>query len=369
MHNKTLLLHHTNSNKAVLKTLPNLNPLRFILAFLVILFHVPQFFMNRGLPYYNDMPIFNKGTEAVYVFFALSGYLIIRLLFHEKTTSKNINIKSFYIRRVLRIFPLYFLVLFSGLIYYNVFLKYIGIDLDHNYNIIEVLAYYIFFLPNIGAVLHSPGGALEILWSIGIEEQFYILVAPLLFLLKKKYVIPFFISFTFIYFLVFALNCFSFIAEYDFLYFYLSAGGAMGVIDLKYHFGKKLKAYYQYLILICFVLFFLLDFGSLSKITIHLIGMILFPLTILSLSVHPPFIIKSKLINYLGKISYGIYMYHAFSMQAVGFFILEMNIANLSSSLVIFLSFFLVVAITIIVAHVSYFAFEKKFISMKSKYR
>ena len=41
-----------------------------------------------------------------------------------------------------------------------------------------------------------------------------------------------------------------------------------------------------------------------------------------------------------------------------------MNIANLSSSLVIFLSFFLVVAITIIVAHVSYFAFEKKFISI-----
>ena len=349
--------------------MPNLNPLRFVLAFLVILFHVPQFFMNRGLPYYNGMPIFNKGTEAVYVFFALSGFLIIRLLFHEKTISKNINIGRFYMRRILRIFPLYFLVLFSGLFYYNLFLKYIGIDFDHQYNIVEVLAYYIFFLPNIGAKLYDPGGALEVLWSIGIEEQFYILVAPLIFLLKKKHIIPFFILFTFAYFIVFALHYFSFLVEYDFLYFYLSAGGVMGLIDLKFRFGEKLNANYQYLILICFALYFFLDFGGFSRISIHLIGMILFPLTILSLSVHPPFIIKSKFINYLGKISYGIYMYHAFSMQAVGFFILKINNENLPSTLVIFLSFFLFTVITIIVAHISYFAFERKFISMKNKYR
>lgn len=272
-------------------------------------------------------------------------------------------------RRILRIFPLYFLVLFSGLFYYNVFLKYIGIDFDHQNNIVEVLAYYIFFLPNIGAKLYDPGGALEVLWSIGIEEQFYILVAPLIFLLKKKHIIPFFILFTFAYFIVFALHYFSFLVEYDFLYFYLSAGGVMGLIDLKFRFGEKLNANYQYLILICFALYFFLDFGSFSRISIHLIGMILFPLTIMSLSVHPPFIIKSKFINYLGKISYGIYMYHAFSMQVVGFFILKINNENLPSTLVIFLSFFLVTVITIIVAHISYFAFERKFISMKNKYR
>ena len=96
----------------------------------------------------------------------------------------------------------------------------------------------------------------------------------------------------------------------------------------------------------------------------------LFPITILSLSVSPLFTIKSKFMNHLGKISYGIYMYHAFAIQMVGFLILKLNsIQILPSSVLIFLSFFLVTTITILIAHISYVFFEKKLISLKKRYR
>jgi peptidoglycan/LPS O-acetylase OafA/YrhL len=94
-----------------MKLLPNLTGLRFLLAFLVVIFHIPQFCQNRGFPYYNNLSIFNKGEEAVYMFFSLSGFLIIRLLYIEKSVSNSVNLKKFFIRRVLRIFPLYYLIL------------------------------------------------------------------------------------------------------------------------------------------------------------------------------------------------------------------------------------------------------------------
>lgn len=79
-----------------MKLLPNLTGLRFVLAFLVVIFHIPQFCQNRGFPYYNNLSIFNKGEEAVYMFFSLSGFLIIRQLYIEKSVSSSVNLKKFF---------------------------------------------------------------------------------------------------------------------------------------------------------------------------------------------------------------------------------------------------------------------------------
>ena len=77
-----------------LKRLPNLTGLRFVLAVLVVIFHIPQFFQNRGLPFYNDFAVFHKGSEAVFMFFSLSGFLIIRQLYVEKRANNTIKIKN-----------------------------------------------------------------------------------------------------------------------------------------------------------------------------------------------------------------------------------------------------------------------------------
>ncbi len=69
--------------------IPNITPIRFILALLVIIFHIAQFNENRNFPFFNKLAIFNKGEEAVYMFFSLSGFLIIKQLFIEKKKHKQ----------------------------------------------------------------------------------------------------------------------------------------------------------------------------------------------------------------------------------------------------------------------------------------
>ena len=63
--------------------LPNLNVLRFFLAMVVMLGHVSKTSKTLGLPSLPDIPLLQKGNLAVYFFFSLSGFLIIRQLYLE----------------------------------------------------------------------------------------------------------------------------------------------------------------------------------------------------------------------------------------------------------------------------------------------
>ena len=110
--------------------LPNLDVLRFILASLVIIFHLPQLCRNQGLPYFLDAPIFNRGVEAVYMFFVLSGFLIIKIIYNDKLRDR-FSIRKFYMRRILRIFPLYYLILIFGFVFYWQILPVLGIPFEN----------------------------------------------------------------------------------------------------------------------------------------------------------------------------------------------------------------------------------------------
>ena len=90
----------------------NLNSIRFIAASLVIVHHIEQFKSFFGIQnYFKDVRIEMIGKLGVVLFFVLSGFLISYLLFKEKEYTKTISIRKFYIRRILRIWPLYFLII------------------------------------------------------------------------------------------------------------------------------------------------------------------------------------------------------------------------------------------------------------------
>ncbi len=143
---------------------PGLDILR-VLAFLLV-------FVAHGLAWHIDKPtqtgaIARAGEFGVCIFFFLSSYLITELLLREKRDTHTIVIRSFYVRRILRIWPLYFAMIavgwFSGL-----FLP------SHTISLAWGVSLLLLFT-NWYTVGHGyPPGFIFPLWSISLEEQFYL---------------------------------------------------------------------------------------------------------------------------------------------------------------------------------------------------
>lgn len=350
-----------------MKKLPNITGLRFILASLVVIFHISQFCQNRNFPFFNKSPIFNKGEEAVCLFFSLSGFLIIRQLYIEKSVTNSINLQQFFLRRILRIFPLYYIVVSFGFLYYRCILPYFGFDYQNNYNLIEGVFLSYTFFPNIFA-LYKPGGIIEVLWSIGIEEQFYLLIAPLIFILPFKYIVRFLVLFTILFFTLYFSDLIPFLKKYYMLFFYFSFSGAcsIGLLNNKIKLQK-----FRFLFFVIFIFYFTTSIfkNNFSNVFYHLFSVLLFGLLICVLVEKPMQILENKIVNSLGKMSYGIYMYHAIMMQVAGFIFLKssvyLKISNLNSILLFNL---LVFTFTISTAHLSYKYFESYFLNFK-KYK
>lgn len=351
------------------KSLPNITSLRFFLALLVVIYHIPHFCANRGWPSFSNLPIFGRGAEAVYVFFSLSGFLIIRNLFEEKLKTETISIKQFYRRRIIRIFPLYYAVLIFGLLYYNWILPQLGFDIEpRRYSLLQGIILGGTFFSNI-LVIFRPGGILEILWSIGIEEQFYLIVAPIFLLIPAKRISLFLLLFTVIYFLAFHLDYFEILRNGKMFFYYFSISGLAAVL-ITLHPNFKIPRFVQVFIYLLFVLYFTTDLFviSLSAFGYQFLSMILFPLFILCLIQTPYTILENRKLKYLGKISYGIYMLHAIVMQVTGFVFLYLKIESWHLSPIMFiLSFNLItILLTILLAHLSYRYFESFFFRFKT---
>lgn len=166
---------------------PNLDGLRFFSFFLVFLSHV--FFVDyediSNLPWYRAMKFvfFSQGHLGVSFFFVLSGFLISYLLMVEKNHTGKIHVWSFYIRRALRIWPLYYFCVFFGFVIFPLLKIKFGQIPNETANPILCSL----FLNNFNTIINGPPDAsvLSVLWSVAIEEQFY-LVWPVLFYFTPK---------------------------------------------------------------------------------------------------------------------------------------------------------------------------------------
>lgn len=112
-----------------------------------------------------------RGFLGVDVFFAISGFLIVTLLLRERDRHGVINLRGFYARRSLRIFPVYYAFLL-GITAVYVVLKPNDPTTD---DILASLPAALLYVSNVVVI---PAGLLHVTWSLATEEQFYLLWAP-----------------------------------------------------------------------------------------------------------------------------------------------------------------------------------------------
>jgi peptidoglycan/LPS O-acetylase OafA/YrhL len=152
---------------------PELDGLRFYAFLGVFVCHTlpfeAEFYRNLHLP----MPwvwgaAVKAGAAGVDLFFALSAFLITSLLIKEREETGDISLKFFYLRRILRIWPLYFLVIGLGIVLSHTM---VNQHLPWYY-----VAGYLFFVGNwVHAVFGRPESIAFPLWTVSIEEQFYLI--------------------------------------------------------------------------------------------------------------------------------------------------------------------------------------------------
>jgi peptidoglycan/LPS O-acetylase OafA/YrhL len=367
---------------------PGLNSLRFFAAFLVYLSHVEQLKGLFGFKNYYEVPAIRQvGNLSVTFFFVLSGFLITYLLFAEREKTQTISVKHFYIRRLLRIWPLYYLIIILGIFIlpnFN-FLYTDSLKESLTEGLTSKIILYALFLPQVVLITFSRSIYLEPTWSIGIEEQFYLLW-PALVKYFKNFVRLMVVLLMILFAIRFAAAVLSQISTNELIltvanftknYFYFArfqcmiAGGIAAYLlfhgkkqILNFIFSKTVQIIAYGALLTC-----LIAGVSFSRVT-HEFYSLLFMILILNVAGNPRSLVKlnSKPLDYLGTISYGLYMFHelaiGISIALLGAF-LGYNFTDAGSFIALYIVSFI---LTVLISMASYHFFETRFLKYKSKF-
>ena len=366
-----------------------MNGLRFFAAYLVVIHHSEHILLKNSIQNLKAYSIFNNGGLAVNFFFVLSGFLITYLLLKEIKLTSNIAVKKFYVRRILRIWPLYYLLVFFGTILIPLFLDTINNPYQMPYEFKDVILYYVFFAPFMVNIIYGHH-LIEPLWSIGVEEIFYLMWAPL-FKFLKQHILLIISSVILIRILILASYPMldlsdSIIRIIKMLKFESMAIGGLSAYII---FHRKKPIYQSVIfkkstqvIMISFIALKLFANQYLTQnftffnhlyytpIVSDLLMTISFSWLIVNTSINKNAIIKfnHKILNSLGEISYGIYMYHMLIIFSI-ILVFKDTLKSLSfiQSTILFHS--LIFIGTIIISYLSKKYFEDYFLSMKNKFQ
>jgi len=374
----------------------NLDGIRFFAAFLVLVHH--SFFFKRD---YSDSFAFvnncfeHTGRLGVNLFFILSGFLISYLLLVEKDSTGTISYRSFYMRRILRIWPLY---LGYGLIL--TFLSpYVaqklglggGTDLS---TMLLNFVFLIFFAVNFQmAFVGWNRGIFEVSWSVCIEEQFYLIWPPLVNIFRKRLGVLLAIMFSlsvlgrvFLYFIMPVLSPASPIEKflninYEMIFDKLDLfGGGLFIAQLWYNkkkyeslFKKLFRPWIQVVMTLLAILYTISVIKPTSTLFLlfgdHYVCDILFGYVLLAaVAENSIYSLEHPLLKTLGKISFGMYLFHTAICQFVLVFFKKF-IGHPESRILYDIFYPLCnLVITSVVAYMSYTYYEKWFLVRKKKF-
>ena len=377
-------MKNNKTKKLLLPFYDNLNGLRFIGALSVFLFHI--FTLGREIwgDFFSD-PIFtqifkviSKGHHGVGLFFVLSGFLITSLLLNEAKRKGKINAFHFFMRRSLRIWPLYFIILIFGFILFPL--------LPNGFETENSLLHYSFFISNFEELWtgwRDSISFLTITWSVSIEEQFYmtwvVLIAIFDSIRKGKYYHIYFIIVILLSVIFRSLH----IDDERIIYFHtlsvisdLAIGGLLSVIALNTNWLLSFKNLSRIKIILIYLAGVFLLLMSTTIFQGYLIGIerlfigLFFSFVIFEqINCTHSFYKADKILGFfnLGKISYGFYMYHCVVIYFVQKIIIQYG---LQESIFGFIAFLLLSGyLTIIISRLSYTYIEEPILRLKKYFR
>ncbi|GAA4734097.1 hypothetical protein GCM10023229_10280 [Flavisolibacter ginsenosidimutans] len=303
------------------------------------------------------------GGYGVVIFFTLSGFLITYLLLAEKQ-KQTVDIKKFYVRRILRIWPLYYLYL--ALVFICLFC------FKQAYP--PVLPYYLLFAANVPYLLRTPLPFAQHYWSLGVEEQFYlfwpwlvkkwnkslltVILSLIALILIAKLSIHFFFHLDWGQIVIdgFAFHC-------------MMIGGATAILYKNGNslFLKLTDNKISQTVAWLFILAVLINrFHIASILDREIISVVTAVIIIGQVNTKNRLInLEQKGFDFLGKISFGIYIYHPLVIFLTSKLLGPLAMPALPKYLLVYLT---VSGLTILIAHLSYNYFESYFLRLKERF-
>ncbi|HEX7903227.1 MAG TPA: acyltransferase [Chitinophagaceae bacterium] len=362
-----------NSLKSDTKYFPGLDGLRGISCLIVVLTH------NFGFSNF-----FEFGWLGVDLFFVISGFLITNVLLNSLDTENYL--KNFYLRRFLRIFPLYYLMLALFIFILPAF-KYFD---EHLRYYSENQLWFWLYFQNWLFIFNFPTEAKHLthFWSLAVEEQFYLLwPLIILWLRTPKKLISFILLVLISLFFIRSYVWYLHIEGFNYTVFYRFTridGICIGcLLALYYKVNKNFISNNMALLtillaLLNFIFYFLnkqnnFDFPYLAYIGYTtfsaMLGLLVNEIIrgnkswFFSFFSFPPF-------RFIGKISYGLYVYHypiflLTQKNLVQFFSTNVNISLIQSK---YAAAFFATIFAILISLISYHFFEKRLLKIKEKF-
>ena len=308
--------------------------------------------------YHLKIDFFQKGFLGVDIFFVISGFVITQSIYSDYLKTKKIDLINFFSKRIKRIIPN---LLFITTTIYIFFLilgpPNISKWLDYLSSLFGVSNFYFLFSDK-GYFYNIFDNPFAHTWSLGVEEQFYLIYPIFIFLIfkffkKKVEVLVYFLSFLIVISLTFSIYFFSkdsdFIFYFSPLRFWEIGFGCLCFLMSKNVNKNHFISNFSLIIVLFTTLLNLNFFYLLNNV------LVIFFSGLFIIYYKKNYIFENKIFVSLGKISYSFYLWH---LPVIFFFDLYIN----NKIIFIFSSFFL----SLLLSNLSYKYIEKPFINIKN---